>query len=316
MAGVDFDSYEGGFARNARLGRTINLIGGACSVALILGLGVWGYKLALRDVTGIPVFRAVEGPLRIAPKDPGGSVTMHQGLAVNAVAAAGTALPLPETLTLAPRGVELDPSDPAGLADLPMEAGNVPGVSPAIDAAMLEPQDNSMAPVESASESDAVAAALAEALADGSAPAEDGDAVALAEPAPVEAAPVANLKRPRARPETLAAVASTVASAVPVAASTAPAAAEVDPSAVPAGTAMVQLGAFDDQDTARGEWSRLTAKFGDLMAGKSLVVQAAQSGGRTFYRLRAMGFASEEDSRLFCTAMLKGNATCIPVLQR
>ena len=122
MAGVDFDSYEGGFAQGARLGRTVNMIGGACSVALIVGLGIWGYKLALRDVTGIPVFRAVEGPLRVAPKDPGGAVTMHQGLSVNAVAAAGTALPLPETLTLAPRGVELDPTDPAGLADLPMEA--------------------------------------------------------------------------------------------------------------------------------------------------------------------------------------------------
>lgn len=313
MAGVDFDSYEGGFARGARLGRTVNLIGGACSVALILGLGVWGYKLALRDVTGIPVFRAAEGPLRIAPKDPGGSVTMHQGLSVNAVAAAGTALPLPETLTLAPRGVELDPSDAAGLADLPMEAGSTPSLDPMIDAALLAPQEGGMAPVET--ETDAVAAALAEALADGAepltepAPAED---LAMVEPVPTEAAPVADLKRPRARPETLAAVTAPV----PVAASTAPAPAEVDPAAVPAGTAMVQLGAFDDQDAARGEWTRLATKFGDLMAGKSLVVQAAQSGGRTFYRLRAMGFASEEDSRLFCTAMLKGNATCIPVLQR
>ena len=313
MAGVDLDSYEGGFAQGARLGRTVNLIGGACSVALIVGLGIWGYKLALRDVTGIPVFRAVEGPLRVAPKDPGGAVTMHQGLSVNAVAAAGTALPLPETLTLAPRGVELDPTDPAGLADLPMEAGSTPSLDPMIDAAMLAPQDGGMAPVET--ETDAVAAALAEALADGAAPLSElapADDLAMVEPAPVEAAPVADIKRPRARPDTLAAVSAPVA----VAASTAPAPAEVDPAAVPAGTAMVQLGAFDDQDTARGEWARLSGKFGDLMAGKSLVVQAAQSGGRTFYRLRAMGFATEDDSRQFCTALLKGNATCIPVLHR
>ena len=32
--------------------------------------------------------------------------------------------------------------------------------------------------------------------------------------------------------------------------------------------------------------------------------------------LRAMGFATEDDSRQFCTALLKGNATCIPVLHR
>jgi hypothetical protein len=52
------------------------------------------------------------------------------------------------------------------------------------------------------------------------------------------------------------------------------------------------------------------------MDGKALVVQAAESGGRTFYRLRAHGFADETEARGFCTTMLEQNASCIPVEQR
>jgi hypothetical protein len=52
------------------------------------------------------------------------------------------------------------------------------------------------------------------------------------------------------------------------------------------------------------------------MGGKSLVIQPAQSGGKTFFRLRAHGFATDDDTRRFCTAMVAENATCIPVVQR
>lgn len=336
MADVDFDHYEGSSLRGAGpgagMGRAVNLIGAACSLALIAGLGVWGYKLALRDVTGIPVFRAVEGPLRVAPKDPGGSVTMHQGLSVNAVAAAGTALPLPETLKLAPRAVDLAAEDAAGLADLPMEAGRTPALDPLAETALLAPAAGaSAAPAEGGN--DAVAAALAEALADDAAPlaeavagtAAETVAETAAEPvaAPDLAAPVVELAaaapaRPRARPAMLrAATAETVAAPASIEASAATGtAAELAPETLAAGTPLVQLGAFDDEAAARGEWARLGEKFGDLMTGKALVVQAAQSGGRTFYRLRAAGFASTDESRQFCTALLSGNATCIPVAQR
>jgi hypothetical protein len=53
-------------------------------VALVVGLGVWGYKLAVRDVRGVPVIQAMDGPMRIAPEIPGGEIADHQGLAVNA----------------------------------------------------------------------------------------------------------------------------------------------------------------------------------------------------------------------------------------
>ena len=69
-------------------------------------------------------------------------------------------------------------------------------------------------------------------------------------------------------------------------------------------------------EAARADWARLTTRFGDLMAGKAMVVQSAQSGGRAFYRLRAQGFENEDDARRFCAALLAENAACIPVAHR
>ncbi len=78
----------------------------------------------------------------------------------------------------------------------------------------------------------------------------------------------------------------------------------------------MQLGAFDDEADAIAEWNRLTTRFGSLLSDKSRVLQQAQSGGRDFIRLRAMGFADEADARRFCSALLAENAACIPVAQR
>jgi hypothetical protein len=46
------------------------------------------------------------------------------------------------------------------------------------------------------------------------------------------------------------------------------------------------------------------------------VIQSAESGGRTFYRLRAEGFADEDDARRFCAAITAEGPDCIPVAVR
>lgn len=279
MADLDYDHFDGGYmaaGSEHRFGRFAHLGGAALSLALVIGAGIWAYQLAVRDVAGVPVIRAVGDPMRMAPSNPGGAQTMHQGLSVNAVAAVGTALPLPETLTLAPRPVDLAEEDVAGLDPLEPVGGNdVVAMAPA-----LAPVEEA-APALPATQEDAVAAALAEAL-------------GLDSPDAAFAAPAA----------------SEVMAALP------PAASEINPETLGPGTLLVQLGAFDTQEAARDEWQRLTSTFTDLMGGKALVVQPAQSGGKTFYRLRAHGFATDDDTRRFCTAMLAENATCIPVVQR
>lgn len=91
---------------------------------------------------------------------------------------------------------------------------------------------------------------------------------------------------------------------------------DIDPATLPAGTRLVQLGAFDSAEVAREQWDILSARFEDYMGGKSRVIEKAQTGGKTFYRLRAMGFADLADSRRFCSVLMAAKAACIPVATR
>jgi hypothetical protein len=160
---------------------------------------------------------------------------------------------------------------------------------------------------------DAVELALAEAMG------ADPDSAALSDVVTMDASdPAAEIAalssdtvtptlRPRARPANIAGLAAPAAVA-PVA--------EIDPAALTDGARLVQLGAFDTAEDARAEWGKLTNQYADLLSAKSLVVQSAESGGRTFFRLRAAGFDSEDEARTLCTALLERNASCIPVVHR
>ena len=297
------------------IGTLTNWAGAAISLSLIVGIGIWGYKTISRDVSGVPVVRAASGkPMRVAPADPGGAPALHQGLAVNEVAADGAAAKPADRLVLAPPPVALEEED------MPGEA------APALAAAQGGEADGPVAGGEAPQM--ASIRALAEKLATGTDPL--GEAV-TAEPetlqqaavvlpaAEPEAVPEAMKKeieggikaslRPRLRPGKLAAAAV----ATPVAAAVTQ---ELEVTDIPAGTRLAQLGAFDSPEVARKEWDRLSARFGDYMDGKQRVIQKAQSGGRTFYRLRAIGFADLNDARRFCSALVAERADCIPVTSK
>jgi len=326
-----------------RLSRLTHYLGALVSVGLIVILAVWGFKLVVRDVSGVPVIRAVEGEARTAPDDPGGELTDRTGLAVNAVSG-GAAATVTEQVAIAPAPTGLDAQDvPMGElgataqaarpVDLPLSDDTprviaMPDGEAAAAAAALAAQ-STVEPDEVTSglistDAPSTEAPVNEALTDLAGQETQDLAInqALAEahatPAP---ASVAQSQRPSPRPRRLAAaqtapapaaiVTSTPAAARPEAAPK-PAAAEPAPAKVASGSAMVQIGAFDSDALAKGEWQRVSGKFGNLFSGKSRVVQEAQSGGRTFWRLRAGGFESKDEARRFCAALIAGGVDCIP----
>jgi hypothetical protein len=333
MADVEFDQFEGGYdssSKVAKVQRVVNMAGGITSVVLVAGLAFWGYKVAVRDVTGIPVVQALEGPMRIAPDDPGGSIAAHQGLSVNAVAAVGTALPPPEQLVLAPRPVELTLEDAPGLAT-PVVAAPAPEAEPLVTATEATEGEGTAvadtatdAPAPGALDPTATELALAEALADGAeplTPLADATELAALEPAAPPPGALTRSLRPQPRPASVAAAAPQAEGERPtqlaeLSAATAAPVTEIDPATLTAGTRLVQLGAFDDAEAARAEWVKLNGRFTGLLEGKARVVQAAQSGGRTFYRLRVHGFDDVADAGRFCSALVAENAACIPVAVR
>src|SRR5690606_41908549 len=111
MATPDFSEFGSrlgtGPIRGARFSRLMNGAGAATSALLIAGLCLWGYQLAVRDVTGVPVIRALAGPSRVAPEDPGGDLAQHRGMAVHTIASEGEAAAPADTLMLAPRQPDL-----------------------------------------------------------------------------------------------------------------------------------------------------------------------------------------------------------------
>ncbi len=297
-------------ARGIPIRNVANGAGAILSVALVFGMGFWGYKLAVRDVSGVPVVRALEGPMRVAPDDPGGKQAEYQGLAVNAVAAEGVAAPLPERVVLAPPPVELDFSDAelitpgANDAEAAGNAGAEAGLwTNAAMRAVIDTAEPAQAPGADGGVQDE------EGAQDETAPQED------TQPAVSPDAPgVARSPIPQVRPEH-----DMVANAAARAASRAvspEADVEIDPDSLSPGTRLVQLGAFDDRESAREEWDRLDRRFGALLEDKGRVIQPAESGGRTFYRLRAVGFDAEAEARRFCAVLLAEQAACIPVLIR
>ncbi len=298
MAGFDGDFRDFGGASPGvdRLRAGFSLAGAAVSVALVVGLAVWGYRLAVRDVSGVPVVRAIEGPIRVAPVTPGGDVADYQGLAVNEVAAVGTASTPPERLMLAPRPVELAMDDAPGLGPLTV---------PDTDAVVAQSVESALEPSpmpEAIATEDAIAMALAEALA-------DDEGAALPDPNLPEGTMATSL-RPAARPGTSLGGVADVASSSPIEII------EVDPATLEPGTRLVQFGAYDTREAARAEWVNLQTRAGDLMGDKAMVIEVATSGGQEFFRLRAHGFADETEARRFCSAMLTDIPDCIPVAHR
>ncbi|MEM1237510.1 MAG: SPOR domain-containing protein [Pseudomonadota bacterium] len=308
MAELDYGVHPAGQPAPAesyklRAGAFINILGGIVSLALIGGIVVWGYQIISRDVSGVPVVQALDGPMRKAPETPGGQAADHQGLAVNEVAALGTAGAPRDSVTLAPAAVTLTDEDSVQ-AELVSATVAVEAASEVAEVAVTE-----LAEAEQPTEAELLAAILAENPAP-LAPVEEADTAVEAQPAVLDLGPgVTRSLRPQIRPKR-------DASAVVVQASASTNTLDIDPATIPAGTRLVQLGAFDSAEVARSEWDRLNGQFGDFMAGKSRVVQEANKAGQTFYRLRAHGFEDVADARRFCSALVAQNAACIPVLSQ
>ncbi|MEM9524885.1 MAG: SPOR domain-containing protein, partial [Pseudomonadota bacterium] len=107
MADVELDDFDRAAERPGVAAVLANWAGALMSVGLVVGLSVWGYQMTSRDVAGVPVIRALEGPMRVQPENPGGKQVAHQGLTVNRVQAEGTAEPPANRIILAPRPIDL-----------------------------------------------------------------------------------------------------------------------------------------------------------------------------------------------------------------
>lgn len=282
-----------------RLG--LNWLGAIASVILVVGLVYWVFQLGTRNPNEIPIIRAMEGPARTQPDKPGGTQANHQGLAVNAVQSEGTAEKPAETVVLAPQPQPLTTEDVA--------QNTLAKIQPVL---RPTPVKTTVDPVAQSAVEEAIIAAVetvpTPTIQDPSLITET--IVTSPQSTVISSSKYAPLKSiiPRERPGNLnkRIQATTAVATQP----------ETSPAEVPVGTRLVQLGAYDSEEIATNEWENLIGKHGDLLTGKKRLVQSATSGGRKFYRLRAIGFETAEDSRNLCSALLARGTPCIPVSAR
>ncbi len=314
------EAYSDDFASLAAGGRDRlispnlrRIAGAAVFLGLVGAMGLWSYRLGTRDAAEVPVIRAMEGPARIQPEDPGGVRAAHQGLEVNSVLAgtpAPEARPQPAApAPVAPAPVLADEDAPQGA--LIVAAARAFAESPEDEAADLQmPRADDGTGTVLVEDAPDLGALVAEAL--------ETPEVAAAEP---DAAPS---QRPRSRPGNLERVrvqapAPAPAAAAPArptevaAASPAPAAAPREVARVSSGSRLVQLGAYDSEELTRRAWTQMVARHGDLLSSKSLHIERATSNSRVFYRLRVAGFSNTEETRVMCEALRARSVDCIPV---
>ncbi|MDE0212388.1 MAG: SPOR domain-containing protein [Boseongicola sp.] len=311
MTAIDFEDHEES-AEGGSLAAAMNLAGALLSLLLIAGLATWGWQLWVRDVTGVPVIKALSGPMRVLPEDPGGLASENQGLTVNRIAEERTDA-TPERLVLVSEPVVLDEDEDLAMGALPGGADVGAGVASPGDEIEVEEEvvmigetpkfgPERANAVQEMAELSGTDLAVHEALAGIVTSASNvtgGTTGARLIPATV--------RLPPRRPEGLA------ASIAPAAE---PGAGNVRSLEIQPGTRLVQFGAFGDASAAHAEWERITSRFGDYMVGKQQVVQEVETDDRTFYRLRATGFVDLADARRFCSVLQADGADCIPVVQQ
>jgi hypothetical protein len=277
--------------------RWASAAGAVLSVVTLALLVTWAYRLGVRDAQSVPVIRAVEGPARIRPEDPGGARFDHQGRAVyDAVRAAGAAPDTPEDVALAPPPEPLTAEDRA-----PAE------VAAAIAETAAAEEAAAAALIANAPETD-VALRIEQLVAE----AVGGDPVDVALIDPTPRAPVASPVAPP-RPGSAAAALAPPAT---------PAPAEVDPEPVRTAAApapvilsgpMIQLGAYLSEETALSMWSEIARRNGDLLAGRDPVLGGVRQGGQDLVLLRAGPFESGDQAIALCAQMRARNEDCLTV---
>lgn len=305
--------------------------------ALAVGGAVawWGWGLTTRSIDDIPVVRALDGPMKRRPVDPGGLTLDTTDLSINTMLtgreARDVALapaperPVPEDLP-APR-LTLPPSATTGAAPRRGTAGVDRPLGPfetplpgRTDAAPATPFTDRLEAQRKLARDTAAAEAAANAAQAQAAAAQAAAQAAFAAPAsailsaapPVDP-PDAGAAAPRIapvsypRPEKLAQLRAEEAAASRAAAASAAAAA---PRTIAVGDAAVQFGAFESAEVAEAQWVRQMRRNPDLLDSYIHTVTTVQSGGRTLFRLRAGPMASLDDAKNLCEAIEARGDAC------
>lgn len=283
----DYDDYDtgNGYGRSSTVSW---LVMGAAALGF-LGLGWYAFSSSgsSDDASEVVTLDAYEDPYKQEPTEKGGMEFPHQDKTIYDALDGNTRDESAEKLFPEPEEPvipEVAETEKAA-EDAITQEGNTESIVAEVPATEK---------AEKAAEAKEEAAKKAEAVAE----------VKIPEPVKIEKAPEpVKVEAPKPAPAPVAApVIKTPTPPKPPVQAAAPVAT--------GGSYAVQLGAFKSDGEARQQWSKISGKHGSILSGtKSVVVKADLPNG-TFYRLRAVGFASEAAAKSACASLSKAGQGC------
>ena len=241
--------------------------------------------------TEVPVIQAMAGEARELPLNSGGPEVDNQGLQVNEVLGSDTTAPIEPETTLAPppqRVVVEDVTPPAETTPRPpilVPLDSLADTTPQAQTTTLPPSIPGADPNMLRPERRVQAAALSD----------NADLLSEAIASAILEATTGVAPAPANTPDS-----------TPI----------LTPAPSYAGEKMIQLGAYDDEESANRDYDLLLEDNQDLMGRLVRFVERREAGGRVFYRLRARGFTNMEEAADMCTALLARSVQCIAVTAR
>ena len=328
MQDQTYDDYDAEADRPSRFGRirsaVSTAIGALVAMALLMALGIWFYRLGVRDAQNVPIIRAAMEPEKVRPTDPGGLVAPHQEIesyevagsqpTASAAAVVATQPPQPK-----PEDLPMAALQPAGDQETATPETQTPVVIQPLPSAEGTAQNGE--PVQANEAGD-----TPEAPADGQQLALSDQT--LSDPQPdqqqVEVEPDQSTAETEAEPEfpgatKFAPARSPVAAPRPanveariVAAVATEQQTQLDlVKAAASSPVQIQLAADPNEQAIRAKWLKIRKANEDLLHNRALAIQTTVSGGTTFYRLRIGPFDSAAEARSVCQALKGRGQDCI-----
>ena len=290
MAGIEFDAslaHRPGDA-DSSFGFLLTVLVSLISIFLLGGFLYWGYSAFVQSESKVTIITAPDGPLKVLPEDPGGNLASHLGFSVNSVQESGQVAGPSAKIFLAPPAISVQESDLRSLSGFGDSNGAIDLKSSINDAlAGIFKDTDTLSEVTFLKN-------LKE--------------IPIKKDI-VENTTVSNsFARPEKRPVKIVSatlhqdlVAQIVLNQVK--------ASMVDSE----DELMVHLGSFKNKVLASADVENFVVRHKGYLTDKTVFLQKSETGGRSIYRMRAIGFSNTSETKKFCVIINSFGNDCIPI---
>ena len=287
MAGIEFDAslaHRAGGSRNP-LGILLTALVSLISISLLGGFLYWAYHVIVQSESEVTIVKAPIGPLKVLPEDPGGNLASHLGFSVNSVQESGQVAGPSAKLVLAPPAMGVQESDLRTLSGFGDSNGTIDLKSSINNALAVIFKDTTSLDIKETSTKKDIY--------------EKQNSIPK------------GFSRPLRRPAKLVSATSHQDLVAQIVLN------QVKANMLNSKDQLkVHLGSFKNNVLADAQLENFLVRYKDYLTNKAVFLQKSETGGRSIYRMRAVGFSNSSETKKFCSIINSFGNECIPILNK